>query len=109
MQQTLETTVGDSGFAWQFTLQDNDGNARDLTSATGTFRAQFETGTVVVVEGAITLVTPASGICKYTVQSGDFDTPGRYYGELEILFSGGEVSTFEPIVIIVRPQLPRNI
>ncbi len=105
----INVTAGDKLYVLQFTLKDNDGNAIDLTSATGTCRAQFETGTAVAFEGAIALVTAASGICKYTVQAGDFDTPGRYYAEIEMKFTTGEVTTFGDIVVISKRQLPRAI
>ena len=110
MSQTVfNITAGDKLYALQFTLKDNDGNALDLTGATGTFRAQFETGTALAVQRAITLVTPASGICKYIVQAGDFDTPGRYYAEIEVLFTTTEVSTFGEMVVVSKKQLPRSI
>ena len=106
----IKTTAGDYNYILQFTLKDNDENALDLTgTATGTFRAQLQTGTALSVEGAIALVTPASGVIKYTVQSGDFSTAGLYYGEIEIRFPTGEVSTFNDIVIEVKKQLPRLI
>lgn len=109
MTDILRTTAGDKGYAWIFTLKDNDGNALDLTGATGTFRAQIESGTALAINGAITLVTPGSGICKYTVQQGELDTAGKYYAEIEILFTSGEISTFGDIVIEVKKQLPRTI
>jgi hypothetical protein len=109
MQTIINTISGDKLYAWQFTLKDNDDNALDLTGATGTFRAQLETGTALAVEGAIALVTAASGICKYTVQAGEFGTAGRYYAEIEVLFTSGEVTTFTDIVINVKKQLPRTI
>ena len=105
----INSIAGDKTYAWQFTLKDSDNNAIDITGATGTFRAQLETGTALAVEGAIALVTAASGICKYIVQSGNFDTAGRYYAEVEILLSSGEVSTFDDIVINIKKQLPRSI
>ena len=108
--QEIKTTAGDHDYVLQFTLKDNDGNALDLRgTATGTFRAQFETGTALAVEGPIALVTPASGVCQYVVQAGDFDTAGRYYAEIEVKFPGGEVSTFNDIYVTVGKQLPRTI
>lgn len=103
---TIEVTAGDVGYDINFTLQDANGSAFDLSGATLTFRAQLEGSTTAGVSGSGTVVGAEAGTCKYTPTGTDFATAGRYYAEVEVTI-GQQVITFGDIVIIAQHQLPR--
>lgn len=103
---TIEVTAGDVGYDINFTLQDANGAAFDLTGAAITFRAQLEGSTSAGVSGSATIVSEAAGTCKYTPTGVQFGTAGRYYAEIEVVI-GSQTITFGDIVIIAKPQLPR--
>lgn len=87
-------------FLLKYSDEDVDGNAilsaHDLTGATAVFTlAQKSDLTVIIDEAAMSIVGAATlGQVRYTVQAGDFDTPGNYYCQIEVTFSDGRVATF---------------
>ena len=87
-------------FLLKYSDEDEDGNdilsAHDLTDATVVFTlAQKSNGTVIIDEAAMSIVGDATlGQVRYSVQAGDFDTPGNYYCQVEVTFSDGRIVTF---------------
>lgn len=76
----------------QVTVNDDNGVAVDVTSATIAFHMNTSAG-VVKVESAGTIVTAASGIIKYVWAVGDLDTVGTYNAEFQITFSDSSILT----------------
>ncbi len=103
---TIEVTAGDSGYDINFTLQNANETAFDLSGGAIVFNAQLEGSATVSVTGSGTIVSALDGTCKYTPAVGNFATPGRYYAELQVTI-GSKIVTFGDIVIISKPQLPR--
>ena len=78
----------------QATLTDSAGAAVNLTGLTVRFHMRQVGSRTVKVNGAATLVTPASGVVKYTWAAVDTDTTGSYQGEFEVTFGDGRKQSF---------------
>ena len=98
----LTIPKGDYGYNLNFTVQDADGNAFNLTGYTITLKvwAPNVPGTLKF-SGACTIDVAASGTCHYVLVSGNFDTVARYQAELELTKSG-VVSSTRPFIIVVE-------
>ena len=108
MQTTkINIVQNDKGYDLNFTLQDNAGNAVNITGATLAFKVQKENGIALKFTGSMAIVSAAAGTCKYTVQTGDFDEAGRYDAEIELTL-GAEIITYPGIKIEVSPELPKS-
>lgn len=79
----------------QATLTDTAGVPVDLTGLTVQFHMRAVNATTPTVAAAATLVTPTSGVVKYTWVGGDTDTPGSYWAEWEVTFGDGRTQTFK--------------
>ena len=87
--------TGDTKTDLQVTLKDGDRNVVDVTGATVKFSMLLEGGTTLVInEGAVTLVTAASGIVKYEWTAPDVTLAGTFLGEFEVTYSDGSIETF---------------
>jgi hypothetical protein len=102
----IEIVKDDKNYDLQFTLKNYDQSVFDLTGYSLLFKAQAYADSSIKVSRAMTIVTAASGICKYTVQEGDFNLVGDYYAEIQCTKSG-EIVTFTDLKIVVLPDLPR--
>lgn len=78
----------------QSTLTDTAGAAVNLTGLAVKFHMRPVNGAGAKVDAAATLVTPASGIVKYTWVTADTDTAGSYWAEWEVTFGDGRTQTF---------------
>lgn len=108
MQVTkIEIVEGDKAYDLNFTLQDYNGNAINLSGSTLSLKVQKEHETTLKFTGSMTIVSAANGTCKYTVQETDFDAPGTYDAEIEIT-NGTQIVTYSNIKIYVKPQLPKT-
>lgn len=94
----LDVKVDNFGFYFQFTIQNADGTAYNLTGTTPLIKV-WESGSVTAAfTGTCNIVSPATdGICRYLVGSADFDTLGTFLGEIEITKAGyrEDTRTFE--------------
>ena len=90
----LTIPKGDYGYYLNFTVQDSDGDAYDLTGYTIKFKVWKPnfSGTLLV-DGTCDIVVAASGTCKYLVVSGNFAVVDIYKFELELTKSGVVEST----------------
>ena len=88
---------------------DYAGDAVDVTGATVRFHMLPKGGDTLTVDAAGSVVDGAAGHVRYTLQSGDTDTPGTYHCEYEITYGDGRVETFpndsDPLVLIISPEL----
>lgn len=102
----VKTYAGDKLYDIDFNLQTSAGVAYDLTGAASVkLRAQKQGAATLEVDGSCTL--PGGAVVRYNVADGELDTPGDYYAEVEVTFTGGKVVTFGDFIIRVLPQLPR--
>ena len=95
--------VGDYGYNLAFTVYESDQETvYVLTGYTITLKtwAPGVPGTILV-EGTCTITDASAGTCTYLIADEDFDTIGRFYGELELTKSG-VVESSQPIIILVR-------
>lgn len=97
MSYVEEITVvqNDYGYDLEFQITDAQGNPVDLTGAMSINIFIFEKGsTVAKVVGTCEVSgNPANGICKYTVQSGDFnEAPKKYNVEIEVNYVGRTIT-----------------
>lgn len=89
----------------QLTLVDEDGNAIDLTSGAGTFTmVSRRDATRKISEQAMALgATPLDGEIDYDFAAVDVDTPGKYWGEVEVTpFGENAQKIFEMVEIDIR-------
>lgn len=103
---TIKVVKSDKLYDINFTLQDANGAAFDLTSGTLLLKVQKEDVSTVKFSGSMTIVSAAAGTCKYTVQATDFDEAGNYHAEIEVTI-GTKVVTFTNIRIMVLAELPK--
>lgn len=76
-------SVGEKPEPLQITLQDADGAALTLTGYTASFVIESVDETVSgLAAGTSDIVTPASGITRYTWAAADFTTAGFYRGQM---------------------------
>ena len=77
------------------TLVDSNGDAVDLSTATGVkFVMRAGGASTAKVDYAASITTAASGIVTYTWVSGDTDTAGIYNGEFEVNWGSSVYQTF---------------
>lgn len=104
---TIYTTVGSTGRAWAVQMLDSDGNAVDLTGATGaTFSmtprggatrkvaaasAVIGNGSYTLPDGSVQAFTPSDGVLIYQPISADVDTAGAFIGQFSYQLSAGLV------------------
>ena len=100
---------GDTSNDLQVTLTDDDGTAVDVTGATIVFNMKHvNSNTLKVNRGAVTLVTPASGIVKYVWSAANVNVAGKYRGEFEVTYANAKVQTFpndSELMIEIRDDL----
>jgi hypothetical protein len=90
----LTIPKGDYGYYINFTVQDSDGNAYDLTDYTIKWKVWAKgSPNNLLLNGSCSIVTAGSGTCRYAITSTDFNTKGLYNFELELTQSGIEEST----------------
>jgi hypothetical protein len=93
----------------QATCVDADGQAVDLTGATGVnFHMKALEGGVAKVNAAGVIVDDELGIVRYDWASADTDTIGEFLAEFEVVFAGPKTQTFpnfENILITIVDDL----
>lgn len=103
----INLVQNDYGYDLNFTLQDNDGNALDITGGTLAINVQKENSTAVKFTGSMSIISGPAGTCKYTVVDGNFAEAGRYDAEVQLTL-GSQIVTFTGIKIIVAKELPKT-
>lgn len=87
MIETLKKwSAGDFGSSFNFTIKDSEGTAINLTGITPMF-VVYNFKYQVVLEKECTVVTPASGTCKYTTVIGLTKTSIRVIIDVTALIS----------------------
>ena len=98
---------GDKGFDLEFTVQEADASAFDLTGATVKFKMAVSQSGSLKIDGPCTITDPLQGKCKYTIGDTDLDTAGQYVAELEITI-GAKIVTITDILVKVIKDLPQG-
>jgi hypothetical protein len=88
----LYVKTGESG-ARQFKLTGADGNAENLTGATGTVTVRKH-GVAIIDKRAMTVVDAANGVASFTQNTTDFAAPGTYDFEVSIVRADGTIGQF---------------
>jgi hypothetical protein len=85
---------GDKGYNINFTVRDSSGNAYTITTYTITLKV-WKPGhpESLVFSGACVIDSGVLGTCHYVVASGNFDSIGKFMGELELTKTGVIEST----------------
>ena len=106
---TIEVVQNDYGYDLEFKLTDASGNAVDLTGAVTVKVFIAEAGSSTAkVSGECTVTDASAGLCKYTVEDGDFDTAGKtYMVEVEVTYAS-KVVTARGVVVKVLAELPES-
>ncbi len=90
------------------TIVDSPGVPAPLATAS-TIQLRFATATLVELWVRDVDVDDAdAGEVSYTWQDGDTDTPGTYYAEFVVDWSGSRLQTYPPrgyLVIVIAPKL----
>ena len=84
----------DTGPKLSLTLQDAAGSAIDVSGATLRFHMKAYGATTLKVDAAATIVDADDGKVEYAWQTGDTDTAGTFYGEIEVTYGDSTVETF---------------
>lgn len=104
----IEVTQNDYSYKLTFNLEDSSGSSIDLTDLdTAVIKVQKIGSDSLKFEGDMDIEDASGGEVSYTVQDGDFDEAGEYYGEIELTYIGGSVETYDKFVIYAHPELPR--
>ncbi len=80
-EQRLFFAQNEFGDDINFTIQDSNGNARDLTGITPAFQV-WSKGMAPFIDKDCTIVNALAGQCKYTVQQNDFVRTGVFYAKV---------------------------
>jgi hypothetical protein len=107
MRTAIEVIKGDTKYYLNFTLQDESGNALDLTDSTIKLKVQKPGAAELKVDGAVSIVSAVAGTCRYLVQATDFDTAATYNAEIEVTYQNGQILTFPDLLIKVQSDLPK--
>jgi hypothetical protein len=99
--------TGELGKTIRIPLQDDDGVAVNLTTASTATLIYSHAGVTTTASPAMTIETPkTTGYVAYDVTATDFTSPGVYSLEVEVLWSDGDKSKTEhPILFEVNKAL----
>ena len=107
MRTSIEVIKGDAKYYLNFTLQDEFGDALDLTDATIKLKVQKPGSATLKVNSALSVVSAVAGTCRYLVQATDFDAAAVYNAEIEVTSLNGQILTYPDILIKVQSDLPK--
>jgi hypothetical protein len=104
---TFVIKQGDTSPSIKAVLTDSDGVAINLTGCSVDFvMKDYNNG--VVLNEAMTIVTPLQGIVQYDWQIGDTDNTGTYYAEFKVTYTNLSVETFpnnSNVTVVIYPAL----
>lgn len=89
------TKKGDEEPPLEATLEDADGNPKDLTNANSVqFHMKDPTADTAKVDKAGAIDSAADGEVSYSWDAEDVDTTGEFEAEFEVTWSDGDTETF---------------
>lgn len=90
-------------------LTDANGTVVDVTGASVRFHMLKIGATALKIDAAATVVDGTAGHVRYTLQSGDTDTPGTFKAEYQVTFIDGSIETFkntpDQLRVVITPEL----
>ncbi len=96
----------DKGYDIILEVVNDDDTPMDLTNATAlAMHAVKSDDAAVTVSGTISVVDATAGICKYTVQAGDFAEDGVFRAEAQISFGSSKIITLPTFEIVVEKEI----
>ncbi|MHA1615018.1 MAG: BppU family phage baseplate upper protein [Candidatus Thorarchaeota archaeon] len=98
----LEIKKGDYGFTIEFTVLKADGNPKDLSDMTVTWKVWKDN--ILKFSRECTITDATNGKCEALVKEGDFDETGMCVSELELTATGYKESS-KTFLIEVKPSL----
>lgn len=103
---SLTLTQNDKLYNITFTVKNHNGNAVNLSDVTSVkFQVATQDDYTTLLSGDCVINDAANGKCSYYVQDGDFPTARRYYGMLQLIYSGGKIISTKRFVVIVEPEM----
>ena len=75
-------------------LEDASGAAINLDGSSARFHMKKYGETSLKIDASADITDSSGGRVEYTWSSGDTDTAGTYYGEIEVTFGDNSVETF---------------
>ncbi len=90
------------------TLQDGDGTAIDLTSATVKFHMKKVGAAAATTDADATVLDANAGSVKYVWVAADTAIAGSYLAEFEVTYTNGGIETFpndQSIAILITEDL----
>lgn len=105
INRKLTLTAGDTYPIDIYIVDEND-TAVDITGATSVSFSMAAPGSdTAVASGSCTVVDASAGHVRYSWGAGETDTPGTYYGQVSVTFSGGIRHT-RRFVIEIEEAIP---
>jgi hypothetical protein len=90
-------------------LTDASGSPVDVTGASVRFHMKPFRQDTLKIDADATIVDGEAGHVRYTLQTGDTDTPGSYKAEYEVTFLDGTIETFkntpDQLRVVITPEL----
>ena len=109
MTQTAYIKQNDTSPTLDAILTDDDGSPVNVAGASVRFHLKKLGASTLKIDAAATVVDGEAGHVRYTLQSGDTDTPGSYKAEYEVTFIDGSVETFTntptQLRVVITPEL----
>lgn len=106
-EEKIKLRQNDYGYDLEFQIIQKNGNPFDLTNATVTIFIYEEKASTSKIVRTATITDAANGICKITLQEGDFNEGDkRYLVDAQINFGGGPITQVESAEIYVRSAPP---
>jgi len=101
----MDIRAGDYGYDINFTVYQSDGETPQvLTGYTVKLQIAHADTYRNELNADCTIVDANAGTCKYTVQLGDFDSPGNFIGAIVLTDGSTRLST-KDISITVKKKL----
>lgn len=110
---TLTLKAGDT-ITRTITIKDSSGNAVDITGGTVKFKISKKLtdadASALYLNSAVTLTTPASGICTLSITKAVsiLWVPGSYYWEVEYIDAASAYSHTDSDICIIKKSMYSN-
>lgn len=91
----------DFGDDINFTIQDKDGNAKNLTGITPKFQV-WSKGMKPFIDQDATIVSAVAGTCKYNIKNTDFARIGVFYAKMLLKTGTTKQESTERFLLVVQ-------
>ncbi len=102
LDQRLLLSDDDFGDDINFTIQDKDGNAKNLTGITPEFHV-WSKGMAPFIKQDTTIISAPAGTCKYNIKETDFGSrTGTFYGKVVLKTGTTKKESTEKFLLVVQ-------